>query len=29
MVINTLAIYHFVDPDLGIDIFFDKEDATE
>ena len=29
MVINSLVIYHFVDPDLGIDIFFGNEDATE
>ena len=29
VVINTMIVYHFYDPDLGVDIFFVKEGATE
>ena len=29
MVINTLLFYHFVDPDLGLGIFFGIEGPTE
>ena len=24
MVVNTMFIYHFVDPDLGVKIFFEE-----
>ena len=29
MVTNTVLLYHFVDPDLGVEIFFGKAGATE
>ena len=29
MVINTVFVYHFVDPDLRVKLFFEKEGATE
>ena len=29
MVINTMFVYHFVDSDLGVKMFFAKEGATE
>ena len=29
MVIGSMFVYHFVDPDLRIEIFFQKEGATE
>ena len=27
--IDTKFIYHFVDPDLGVEVFFEKEGVTE
>lgn len=29
MVNNTMLTYHFVDSDLDVEIFFEKEEATE
>ena len=29
MVMNTVCIYHFVDPKLVVEIFCEKETATE
>ena len=26
---NTMSIYHFVDPDLGVEIVFEEKGATE
>ena len=28
MVINSMFIYHFVDPDVRIEIFFEKDEAA-
>ena len=28
MVINTMFLHYFVDSDLGVEIFFEKEEAT-
>ena len=24
-----MLIYHFIDPDLGVEVFFEKEEVTE
>ena len=29
MVINSMLFYHFVDPDLRVEIFLEKEGAAE
>ena len=29
VVIDTMFIYHFIDPKPGVEIFFEKEGATE
>ena len=29
MVIKTMFVYHFADPNLGVKLFFEKEGATE
>ena len=29
MVINSMFVYHFVDPDLRVEIFFEKEGSAE
>lgn len=29
MVTEPMFMYHFVDPDLGVEILFEKEGATE
>ena len=29
MVIDTMFVYHFVDPGLGVEIFFEKQGEIE
>ena len=29
MIIDTMFVHYFVDPDLGVEIFFEKEESKE